>query len=300
MRTPLIASLALWLALPAHAQPAPADGGDAAPRLHANLSLSLLSDSRERGLSNSANRPSAKAALELLHASGLFAELELLRVSKAQYPGGSGLRTQLAGGYRWGDPDTWHYELTLLHTRFPGSAQTGLADYREVLDPVSGEVVDLEPVLTRVKPTTTELQARLSYDQFSLRYYQTLSRDFYGINSETICAALEDPLLSYECLQQGPQHSRGSVYLELAYRYRVGKAGSLEARVGRQRVRHFREFDTTSFSLEYRHLWRGFEFSAALVGARPRERELYRVNVGDGRSRDSARTTLVLGLARGF
>lgn len=265
-----------------------------------NFTLAAVTDSRERGLSNSANRPTVRASMELLHASGAFAELEVLRVSKAQYPLGQGVRMQAVAGYRWGNPDEWHYELGGLYSHFPGSKLPGLSGYHLTMDPDLGEIIDVTPTPGDVNPATAELVGRISYRGFSLRYYHTVSKNFYGISSKTVCAGLKDLSESYECYQEGLKNSRGSGYVEIAYLHRLSKAAAVELRLGHQQVRHFRDFDALSFSVEYRHLWRGSEFSAAVVGARPRTREVYAVETSGGKTRDSAKTTLVLGVSRSF
>lgn len=275
-----------------------ADETAEAPSLNLLYSLAAVSDSRERGLSNSANRPAISAGLELLHASGAFAKLELLSVSRDQYPAGHGRRVQLSGGYRWGDPDGWQFELGGLHSHFPAARQPGLEGYRLIFNR-RGEVIDLRPLPASVRPNTTELFGSLAYQGWALRYFHTVSRNFYAIESRTVCAVIEDLEASYDCFEQGLKGSRGSAYLELAYTYRLSKTASLELRLGQQHVRRFRDFDSRSFGLEYRHNWQGYQLSAGLVGARAREREAYQVEV-DGKSRDTSRTALVLGIGRNF
>ncbi|KAB2900329.1 MAG: hypothetical protein F9K35_07075 [Burkholderiaceae bacterium] len=275
---------------------AAASGSD----FHWNGSVGIVTDSRERGLSNSAGRPAARASIEWLHASGAFAELELLSISKHQYPQGLGMRMQAAGGYRWGDPDGWHYEAGGQYSRFPGSTLKGGSGYHLVLDPEGGDIIDATLIPAQTSPTTAELFGRISYQNLSVRYYHTVSRNFYGIGTNTVCPAIPDFEASFECFQGGARNTRGSGYLEWAYLHRLSKAASLELRLGYQRVRNFHDFNTRSFSLEYRHLWRDYEFSVAAVGARARSREVYEVDVGGGQQRNSARTRLVLGVSHRF
>lgn len=265
-----------------------------------NASLAAVTDSRERGLSNSANRPAVRASVELLHSSGAFAELEALSISKHQYPQGLGLRWQAAGGYRWGDPDGWHYEVGGQYSRFQGSKLPGGSGYIVTIDPELDETVDASLIPAKTSPTTSEVFGRISYQGLSLRYYHTVSKNFYGISSNTVCAGIEDFEASLGCFEGGSKNSRGSGYLELGYLHRLSKTSSIEFRAGHQRVRNFRDFDTNSFSVEYRHLWRGYEFSVAAVGARARSREVYEVDVGGGKKRDSSKTALVLGIGRSF
>ncbi len=287
-------------AVPARSQSSIDAAAPDSPAFNLSFTFAAVTDSRERGLSNSANRPTVRAAAELLHSSGAFAELEVLGVSKHQYPGGQGIRLQAVAGYRGGDPDGWHYEAGGLYSRFPGSRLPGASGYNVTIDPELEEVVDVRPIPGDVSPDTAELFGRISYRGISLRYFHTVSENFYGIGSKTVCAGMDDLVSSLECYEGGLKNSRGSGYFELGYLHRLSKVSAIEVRIGHQRVRNFHDFDTNSFSIEYRHSWKGFEFSAAAVGARARNRQAYLVDVGGGKTRDPGKLTLLLGVSRKF
>ncbi len=286
-------------AVPAWSQPDVSGPEEDSSPFTLSFMIEAVTDSRERGLSNSANRPTALAELTLLHTSGAFAELQALGVSKDQYPGGPGIRLQAVAGYRGGDPDGWNYEVGGQYSYFPGGRQPGVSGYNPVTDPDSGEIVDIEAIPGSVSPNTGELFGRLSYRDLSLRYYYTVSRNFYGISTTTVCGGSEGISL-VECLDGGMKNSRGSDYFELGYVHRLSKVSAVEVRIGHQRVRNFRDFDTNSFSVEYRHAWKGFDFSAAVVGARARSRDVYLVDVGNGKTRDPTRITVLVGVSRKF
>lgn len=296
----LLALAGAGTAVPAWSQAGVDATEENSPAFNLNFTLAAVTDSRERGLSNSANRPTVRAAAELLHSSGVFAELEVLGVSKHQYPGGNGIRLQAVAGYRGGNPDGWHYEVGGLYSRFPGSQLPGASGYNVTIDPELEEIVDVTAIPGDVSPDTAELFGRISYRGLSLRYFHTVSENFYGINSNTVCAGIADLVNSLACYEGGLKNSRGSGYFELAYLHRLSKASAIEVRIGHQRVRNFHDFDTNSFSIEYRHSWKGFEFSAAAVGARARNRHAYDVDVGGGKTRDPGKLTVLLGVSRKF
>jgi Bacterial protein of unknown function (Gcw_chp) len=256
--------------------------------------VELQSDNRERGLSDSANRPSAELTLELLHASGVFAGIELARVDKTQYPGARGLRIQSDAGWRFGDPDRWQFEIGAQHSRFPGARQPGATGYSLVIDPEMGEVVDAVILPTTVRFDTTEAFVSVRRGPVQLRYFHTLSRDFFAINARSVCPGIEDVVESFACFERGPQHSRGSGYLELEFTHRLSRAASVDLRLGQQRVRHWRSFDTRSFALAYRHAWRSFELGLAITGAKAREKGAYDIRLPDGRVRNPGKTTAVV------
>lgn len=256
--------------------------------------LELLSDSRERGLSNSANRPGARVVLELLHSTGIFGEIELTSVSKAQYPGGRGLRVQANAGYRFGDPDGWMFEVGAQQSRFPGARQPGGRGYELDIDAASGEFLNASLLPTAVSFTTTEAFASVRRGPASIKYFHTISRDFFGISGQSVCAGITDFAASFNCFERGAAHSRGSQYLELEFRQPLSRNALLAARYGNQRVRNWSGFDTRSFSLDYRHSWRAFELSIGVTRAKSREKGVYDVQLSGGRVRDPTRTTLAL------
>jgi hypothetical protein len=265
-----------------------------------NGKAEVSSDSRERGISNSANRPSVRLVAEMLHASGLFAELELTRVSKLQYPGGSGLRVQSAIGYRFGDPVGWQFELGLFDSRFPGSSQSAASGYALEFDPSIGEVVGATLVPKSVSLSTSEIFASVRYGAWSARYFHTVSRDFFAISGHTVCPGIADLVESFACFERGAAHSRGSGYLEVDFTQRLSKSASVVVRLGQQRVRNWRSFDTRSYAVEFRQAWRSLELSVAVTGASARQRGVYDLALSNGSLRDPTKATAVLALAYVF
>ena len=83
--------------------------------------VKLTSDVRSRGVSDSFNRPGAKLGVQIAHESGLVGLAEFATVSKKQFFGGDGLGVTLAGGYRFGDPEGWHFGVGLATELFPGA-----------------------------------------------------------------------------------------------------------------------------------------------------------------------------------
>ena len=79
------------------------------------------SDQRTRGISDSLNRPGVKFSVQAAHESGLIGLLEVNTVSKKQFLDGDGLDVTVASGYRFGDPEAWHFGLGLAAELFPGA-----------------------------------------------------------------------------------------------------------------------------------------------------------------------------------
>ena len=81
----------------------------------------VSSDQRTRGISDSLNRPGVKFSVQAAHESGLIGLLEVNTVSKKQFLDGDGLDVTVASGYRFGDPEAWHFGLGLAAELFPGA-----------------------------------------------------------------------------------------------------------------------------------------------------------------------------------
>ena len=109
----LAAALATAAALPAHAQETASYA--------VTTDVKLTTDQRSRGVSDSLNRSGAKVSVQVAHESGLVGLAEFATVSRKQFLDGAGLGVTLAGGYRFGDPEGWHYGLGLATELFPGA-----------------------------------------------------------------------------------------------------------------------------------------------------------------------------------
>jgi len=255
--------------------------------------IEVTTDSRERGISNTANQPGARLVGEMLHSSGVFAEIELTGVDIDQYPSGQGLRAQLNGGYRFGSPEGWLFELGAQHSQFPGASQSGGQGYTLVTDEMSGDLIDAKLIPASVSFNTTEVFAGIHNGPFSVKYFYTLSPAFFGISGTIVCPALPDLQDSISCFQRDAQHSRGSDYVELEYAPRLSKSTTMIFRLGYQRVRNWEDFNTRNFAVELRQKWRSLDLALALTGARSQRSGAYDIKRSDNRIIDPTKTTLV-------
>jgi len=80
-----------------------------------------VTDQRTRGISDSLLRPGAKLSIQAAHESGLIGLVEAATVSKKQFQGSNGLALTVAGGYRFGDPDAWHFGVGMAAEVLPGA-----------------------------------------------------------------------------------------------------------------------------------------------------------------------------------
>ncbi|HET7863384.1 MAG TPA: hypothetical protein VFL86_03170, partial [Burkholderiaceae bacterium] len=155
--------------------------------------LRVFSDRRIGGVSETFRKPGAELHFEAAHGSGLVGVAELATVSKVSYPhgddqGGTGYTAVLAGGYRWGDPDAWHFGLGAAHENFLDSKATVFTgvDPTELLVNKTAVPTGLQ----EVKFNTTHALFEFAYGAIEARYLYTMSKDFRGANTASVCTQL--------------------------------------------------------------------------------------------------------------
>lgn len=261
--------------------------------------LRLLTDRRSRGISDSHRRPTGELHMEAAHASGLVGVFELGGVSKHVYPESDGYNLLLAGGYRWGNPDGWHFGVGLAQEWFPGAKFTAPTAIDIVIDPVFG------PVPVPANERTTRFDTRYAvlefgYGELEARYLNVLSREFRGINTGMVCGTLllqlADPTTGLDCFARGDHGSRGTHLLDLDWRYGFDGRTWLLLHGGVQRVRHFSEANGWDWRAGVKHSRWGLDWTLEAVGAQMKTRELF---LGDtGKRLDS--TGVVFSVSKTF
>ncbi|KTS97881.1 hypothetical protein NS376_17320 [Pseudomonas oryzihabitans] len=255
----------------------------------------LLSDVRTRGISDSLNRPGAKVTLELAHESGLIGLAEFGTVSKKQFLDGDGASVLLAGGYRFGDPEAWHFGVGLAGEFFPGAHFKAPSR----IDPETGEPGGVHSTNYNSQFAVLEI----GYGALQGRILNVLSENYRGANTAGVCGAQlqfnADPTKGLECYAKGEHNSRGSLLYDLDYRYELTPRTSLKLHAGYQQIRNFSEANFSDYGVGLVHRHWGFDFGLDYLSPHTRARELYLAEDGDHqRATDEARW--VLSVARPF
>lgn len=257
--------------------------------------VKLVSDQRTRGISDSLMKPSVKVGMQLVHESGLVAIADVAKVSKKQFPGGEGLDLTLGAGYRFGDPDGWHFGAGLAAEVFPGAKFE--APHR----------FDME-TFTPDDVRTTNYNSRfavleIGYGALEGRILDVLSRTYRGADTGGVCGAMlqfaADPTAALGCYARGDHDSRGSLLFDLEYKVTIAPATTLALHAGHQRVRHFAEADFSDYRISLSRKQWGFSWNADWVTTRTRARELYLALDGD-RVRVTDNNQFVLSVSRRF
>ncbi|MDD5336040.1 MAG: hypothetical protein PHS32_20080 [Rhodoferax sp.] len=255
----------------------------------------LLTEQRTRGMSDSLLGPAAKLSLQFAHQSGLVAVAELVTVSKTQFLDGNGMGLTLGAGYRFGDPEGWHYGVGLAAEAFPGAKFDA---------PHGFDMNAFTP--TNFSSTKYDSQfavLEIGYGALEGRLLGVLSNTYRGADTGGVCGAMlqfsADPTKALECYARGDQGSRGSLLFDLDYKIRLASATTLTLHVGRQRVANFSEADFTDYRIGLTRKQWGFEWNLDWVGTQVTTPELFMVQDGND-VRSVNNNKLLFSVARRF
>jgi hypothetical protein len=248
-----------------------------------DVEVKLTSDQRTRGISDSLNRPGAKLSVQAAHESGLIGLLELATVSKKQFLEGQGLGVTLAGGYRFGDPDGWHFGAGLATEMFPGAKFDA---------PHGFDFVNFVPTDVRsTKYDSAFAVLEVGYGALEGRALNVISKTYRGADTGGVCGSMlslnPDPTPGLECYARGDRNSRGSWLFDLDYKFNLDPTTTLNLHAGYQKITNFSEANFADYRLGLTHKRWGFEWNADYVTTNTRVRELYlAVDGNDVRSTD--------------
>jgi hypothetical protein len=296
----VVATLLCGSALAQASQPAQPDE----PKLASyalDIEAKLVSDRRNRGISDSYNRPGAQITFTYAHESGVIALLELGSVSKDVFPESNGLLALVATGYRWGKHDGWHYGAGIARELFP---KAKARDLPTGIDFSTGEPTGL--VTTGFN--TTYLVAEFGYKLLEGRYLYVASEDLRGNNTAVLCGSAYlpgllaggDPTKAINCYSQGFKHSRGSHLLDFDIKYPISGQTKLTGHVGFQQLHNFRDGDLFDYKFGAIHTLHGFDIGLEVIGASLRNRDLAIVTEASGKTKRLDQTALLLSIAKRF
>lgn len=223
--------------------------------------LTIASDYRFRGISQTFGRPTLQGGFDYVHSSGFYAGNWNSNVSGVQYPGGAGLEMDFYTGYKFEPVKDVTADVGVLYYYYPG-ATIG----------TTGEKFD-----------TTEIYFGASYKWFSAKYSYGVS-DFYGLNNSTAFAA--------------HGNSKGSRYLDLNANFEVAEKTTLTLHAGHQIVKHYDEFNYADYKIGVARDF-GFATLGLAVISTNADEAFYTATNGT-KSKDLSKTTAVLSLSKTF
>ena len=173
----LVAGAVLTL-LPRAAQAA----GDDVASYALETEIKLVSDQRTRGVSDSMRGPGVQMSVQLAHESGVIALAQLASVSKKYYTNSDGYNLLLATGYRFGDPEAWHFGVGVAAEFFPGAK----FDAPYAFDMGTGTPTDFRTT----NYNTRYLVLEAGWGALEGRVLSVLSDAYRGANTGGVCAQM--------------------------------------------------------------------------------------------------------------
>jgi hypothetical protein len=266
-----------------------------------DIEAKVLSDRKNRGVSDTYNRPGAELTIEAVHETGVLGYVQLGTVRKEIFPDTNGLQVTGALGYRWGKSDGWHFGVGVAQEWFPSAR---VNDAPTGIDWSTGEPTGL----TNTKFDTTYGVFEFAYGIVEARYLYVLSDDLRGNNTAIICGSTYmpavlaggDPSKAIACYEGGFKRSGGSHLLDVDIAHKLDGRNKLIAHLGLQKMNNFRDADLVDYRIGVVHTRWGLDFGAELAGAALRNRELAVVLDSEGRSKKVDRATVILSLAKRF
>jgi uncharacterized protein (TIGR02001 family) len=243
---------------PAAPPPAPAEA--ASPL---SFNVSLTSDYRYRGLSQTRLKPAIQGGADYAFASGFYVGTWASTIkwikdaeSAAGVDAKGSVEWDLYGGYKGEIAKDLTYDVGVLAYVYPSNK------YGDIPGAANAN--------------TTEIYGALTYGPATLKYSHSVTNLF------------------------GFADSKNSGYLDLSATFEVGPAIQLIPHVGYQRVAHYSDFSYTDYSFTVGKDFSGFFVSAAVVGADTKSINGVKAYASPANGKDLGKTGLVVAVKKTF
>lgn len=278
MRKTLIATaIAGFFSMPAVVLAADAPAAAPTPAVTGNLTIA--SDYRFRGVSQTFKQPAVQGGLDYTHASGFYAGTWLSNVSDKSFNNGS-LEWDLYAGFKKEVAADTTVDVGVLYYYYPGAKFN---------------------LVTQDKYNNTEIYGAVSYKWLTAKYSYAVS-DFFGTKSATYGGACENAAVggtATNCIAANPGGSKGSGYLDLTAAYPITDKLTLNAHIGHQKVKNYSQLDYTDWKLGVTYDLNGWQLSAAYIDTNANKGFYYATN-GVGDTKKTAESTVVVSVGKTF
>ena len=228
--------------------------------------MTLVTDYRFRGISQTLGRPAFQGGFDYAHESGVYLGNWNSNVSSAAgYPGAS-LEMDFYGGYKKAFGD-FGVDVGAIYYYYPGSEANLLgAANPHSAKTNSGTVHNFEGYIGG------------NWKWLSLKWFHAFS-DYFMVPD-----------------------TKGSNYIDFTATYDIGNGWGAVGHIGKAKVHNFSEADYTDYKLGATKDVSGWLFGAALVGtnAKGKTGEPYGMFKANGSVYDAGKTTIVLSVGKTF
>jgi uncharacterized protein (TIGR02001 family) len=239
--------------------------------------MTIASDYRFRGISQTYLGPAIQGGIDYAHSSGLYIGNWNSSVASQVYTGGSGIEMDFYGGYKkaFGDfgLDVGYLYYYYHNAKFQSSAGNKKFDNQEIY----------------LGGSWKWISAKLSY---------ALS-DYFGLSNEQAaggywCDKSTDPCTPLTA--RGG--SKGTYYLDLTAAYPVSDKFTVIGHVGRLKAKNYGELDYTDFKAGVTYDLNGWVLGASYIGTNAKKEWYY--TAGSKGNKEIGEGTLVLSVAKTF
>jgi uncharacterized protein (TIGR02001 family) len=232
--------------------------------------MSIVSDYRFRGISQTYLGPAVQGGIDYAHPSGLYIGNWNSSVSSLVFTGGSGIEMDFYAGYKQSFGDVG-IDVGTIYYFYPRAK-------------VAGETFN-----------NWEIYVGASWKWLSGKLYYALS-DYFGLDDTQATAYWADKNTGAPLGARGS--SDGSWYLDLNASFPMSKELSVVAHFGMLEVEKYGELDYKDWKLGVTYDLNGWLLGAAYVDSDARTEWYY--TVGSRGAKDSGKQTIVLSVTKTF
>ncbi len=273
--------------------------------------VSLNSDYRFRGISQTFGKPALQGGFDYSHSSGLYVGTWASNVyggstgqSLGQVYNQGNMEWDLYGGYKFEPIKDVAADVGVLAYFYPGAKYpaSAIASFNN----------------SAPKYDNTEVYGSLGYKWFTAKYSMSTT-DYFGINNTTVGAGntavtggcgITSSLTagavtpSTTCAGINKGGSKGSGYLDLGATFEIGNGFNLGLHYGKLSVKNYGLFNYSDTKVAVTKDWLGFTWTAAYVDTNAK-RDVYRTAKLNGGTTsptlyDPSKSTLVLSMGKTF
>jgi len=294
----LAAAVAAVLASPVavQAQTAPAAAPPSDHTFTGNMTIA--SDYRFRGISQTFKGPTIQGGIDYSHSSGIYLGNWNSNVSGLQYTNGNNIEMDFYGGWKKSFGD-FGLDLGALYY-FYDSAR------------VNGNTQGAATANTTSKYNNGELYVGGSWKWLSAKYSYAVT-DYFGMNANTARGTLSRDCFVGSCtgtragllsgINENRGNSKGSSYFQVDASYEVAPKWTLSGHVGHTSVKNYSELSYTDYKVGIAYDLSGWTLGGAIVGTNANKQWYYAGRTLGGSTastRNLGDTTLVVSVAKSF
>jgi uncharacterized protein (TIGR02001 family) len=254
--------------------PAPADSTRSPHTLTA--SVTLVSDYRFRGVSQTYEGPAVQGGFDYAHSSGFYLGNWDSNVASQVYTGGSGIEMDLYGGYKRSSGG-FGIDIGYLYYHYPNAEFQSAGHGNQGFD-------------------NQEVYLGGSWKWISLKYSLAVS-DYFGLGSTQVGGGYWSDRNDGSLLPDRGR-SKNSYYVDLTANVPVGEKLTIGAHVGTLKVKNYGELDYSDWKLGATYNLKGWLLGAAYVDTNASGDWYY--TSGSKGNKDIGTATFVASLGRTF